>query len=84
MILKAISKAYDLFAKLTFHDWAFETSNQAMLYEGLCPEYRTAMPISFVDREDMKEWIDEIMYRIGGRKKVVNEQQGTKRVGKHH
>eukprot|EP00986_Skeletonema_menzelii_P016398 scaffold14510_cov85-Skeletonema_menzelii.AAC.1 len=73
-VLQATVAAFQSFARLTFHDWAFETSNQAMLYEGLSPEYRMTMPISFVDRKEMNAWIDEIMFRIGGRQQVVNDQ----------
>ena len=80
MVLQAISKAYDSLARVTFHDWAFDTNNQAMLFEGLCPEYRMMMPIAFSDREEMKAWVDEIMHKIGGKKKVVNEQQRKKSV----
>jgi hypothetical protein len=79
-VLQAISKAYDSLARVTFHDWAFETNNQAMLFEGLCPEYKMMMPIAFADREEMKAWVDEIMHKIGGRKKVVNKQQPKKSV----
>lgn len=65
--LHAVVKACETFTRLTFHDWAFETSNQAMLYDGLYPEYRIMMPISFVDNEEMKAWVDEIMFKIAGR-----------------
>lgn len=77
-VFKTIAEASDSFARVSFHDWAFETNNQAMLYEGLDPEYRKTIPICFADREEMIAWIDEIMFRIGGRKQVVVNDQNTK------
>ena len=76
MVLKAIAAALESMARITFHDWSFQTNNQAMLYEGLCPEYRKTIPISFVGDEEMKAWIDEIMFRIGGRRKVATNSMG--------
>ncbi len=80
MVLKTIAEVSGSFARVTFHDWAFETNNRALLYEGLNPEYRMTMPISFVGREEMIAWIDEIMFRIGGRKQVVVKDQKKKQV----
>ena len=69
-VLQAVSKACGSLTRVSFHDWSFETNNQAMLYDGLHPEYRMAMPISHVDSEEMNVWADEIVFKIGGRKKT--------------
>eukprot|EP00985_Skeletonema_marinoi_P006392 scaffold2764_cov75-Skeletonema_marinoi.AAC.3 len=55
-VLQAVSKACGSLTRVSFHDWSFETNNQAMLYDGLHPEYRMAMPISHVDSEEMNVW----------------------------
>ena len=67
-VFQAVSKACGSLTRVTFHDWSFETNNQAMLYDGLHPEYRMTMPISHVDSEEMNVWADEIAFKIGGRK----------------
>lgn len=76
--LHAVEKACETFTWLSFHDWAFETSSQAMLYDGLYPEYRIMMPICFVDNEEMNAWVDEIMFKMPGEEENCQLQARTR------
>lgn len=71
ILLEAYFKKCEyFFSSVFFHDWAFETNNQGLLYDGLSPEYREMMPISFENSEEMNAWVDEIMLKIGEKKQV--------------
>lgn len=84
-VFQAVSKACGSLTRVTFHDWSFETNNQAMLYDGLRPEYRMTMPISHVNSEEMNVWADEIAFKIGGRKTAYlwQESRGLGRGTQH-
>jgi len=71
-LLRTIAGACGIFTKMSFHDWKFETKNQGLLYDGLHPEYRKTMPVSVSNREQMGNWVDEIMFKIGGRMPATN------------
>jgi hypothetical protein len=65
-LLRAVSNGLGEFTAISFHDWKFETKNQAFIYDGLHPEYRMTMPVSVLNVNEMNTWVDEIMFKIGG------------------
>lgn len=74
-LLRAISEGCQKLTWVTFHDWKCETNNQALLYDGLHSDLRTKMPVSVSNDNEMKTWIDEIVFKIGGRSPVTNYAQ---------
>jgi hypothetical protein len=71
ILLKAFYKQCHFFTRLSFHDWTFETNNQDLLYDGLNPKYRMTMPICYKNSEERNAWVDEILFKIGGKNQDV-------------